>query len=52
MDKVNMQMVQVVLFPIVHVVSMIKSVDNICIINKDTNVKYCEIPFLCMAHPF
>ena len=52
MNKVNMQMVQVVLFAIVHVISIIKSVDNMCIINKDTNVKYYEILLLCIAHPF
>ena len=52
MNLVNMQAIQVVLFLIVHVISMIKSVDHMCIINKDTNVKYYEIPLLCMAHPF
>ena len=52
MNKINMQMVHVVLFPIIHVISITKSVGNMCIINKDTNVKYYEISFLCMAHPF
>ena len=52
MNEVNMQMIQVALFPIVHVISIIKSVDNMCIINKDTNVKYYEIQLLCMTHPF
>ena len=47
MNEVNMQMVQVVLFPIIHVISIIKSVDNMCIIHKDTNVKYYEISLLC-----
>ena len=52
MNKVNIQMAQVVLFPIVPVISIIKSVDIMCIINKDSNVKCYEILLLCMAHPF
>ena len=42
MNLVNMQMVQVVLFPIVHIISIIMSVDNMCIINKDIKVSWCR----------